>query len=147
MNELEKYFDLLENKNSDTMSLKELAELEQELGDLNDFDILESRIASEINSEDYEPSAQTKTNLDKAFNSKFKPKSSGIISLVAFEKSSPWKLMATAASISLVLFLSFQMGLNNNSSSQLNSFFLADSIDNALVDSNVTRLDSAIYFH
>lgn len=143
---MEKYFDLLQNKKSDKMTPKELAELEQELGDLNQFEDLDSRIIGELKSKVFEPSGQIKENLDNVFMAKFKPKTNGIISLHAFDKSSPWKLMATAASISLILFLSFQMGLNNNGSNQINSPFLADSIDNSFVDSNIIFLDSAIHF-
>lgn len=149
MKELEKYYDLLDKKSLEAMSTEERKLLEAELGNLNDFHALSDKIEHELNAEEFSPSPAVKMNLDKAFEQKHKQnlRQSGIISIHALSTSSPWKMMATAASFTLVLFLSLQMGFNTTEPYSQSGAMLADSINQSLIDSNHIQVDSLIRFH
>lgn len=145
MKEFEKHYDKLENLNANDLNNKDMKELENELGNLNDFVALDSMIQDELSAEEFKPSEKVKSKLDQAFERRYsnESKRSGIISINAFERSKPWKMMATAASMTIVLFLSVQMGLNRNNQG-ISSPYLADSNLSTPIDSGAVLVDSVM---
>ena len=145
MKNFDKYFDLLNEKPVKDMNEEERLLLEKELGNLSEFAETEKRIEAVFNHEDDGPSKVVKQKLDNAFERKFSTRNTrhnGIISLSAFEKSSPWKMMATAASVSIVLFLSIQMGFKGLDNPSHTSPYLADTMDKNLPDTNYWPTDT-----
>lgn len=147
MENLEKYYDILENTSIENMTEEERKMLENELGNLDSFMQLDDKIMNSVNTLTEAPSARVKQNLDNAFEARFgnnaKPKHNGIISIAAFQKSSPLKIMATAASVTLILFLSVQVGLKPvNHQAGSSTPYLADSSNNPMMDSSYMPSDT-----
>ena len=146
MKNSDKYFDLI-NKDRDKLSSEEMETLRSELGNLDQFDHLMGQVEAELNNEEFEPSANVKFSLDQAFEKRAQEntaRKNGIFSLQAFQSSSPLRFMATAASMTIVLFLSVQMGFNNQPGDEYGGPILADSIHTgAIVDSGQVQVDSA----
>jgi anti-sigma-K factor RskA len=144
MKNYDKYYELL---NKESLSSEERELLENEVGNMDDFTQLSSHIEQAVKNENLEPSHRIKQNLDAEFERKFgsrKVKHQGIIPLNNWSKQKPWSVFAAAASITIVLFLSVQLGFKGFDQNQDHSPYLADSVTQQMPDSNYWPSDTLI---
>ena len=144
---MEKLYDLLNSFKKGNMNKENKLILEEELGDMEAFEKLEDQILNDISEVD-EPREAVKNKLDAAFENRFKadnPQHLGIIPIRNINSKKPWKVFAYAASVSLFLYFTVQVGFNDMNNSYANSPLLADSIGEVSIDSNQISVDSIIF--
>jgi uncharacterized membrane protein len=142
--DLEYYFDLL-NKNPEELTVEEKKLLKNELGQMEEYNLLDKRINDALIKENLEPSSRVKENLDKAFEDQFGRQNTqhhGIVSIDGLKSKKPLNVFAAAASITIVLFLSFQVGFNGLNPKSVEQPLLADSINHHMPDSNYWPSDT-----
>lgn len=144
---MEKLYDLLNSFKEGNKDNEVKLTLENELGDMEAFEKLEERIMNDISDND-EPSNSVKNKLDAAFNQKFKsdePHQMGIIPITKLNSKKPWKVFAYAASISLFMYFTVQVGFQDMGSMNTSYPLLADSIGEVSIDSNQFSVETVVF--
>ncbi|MBD78990.1 MAG: hypothetical protein CL840_08735 [Crocinitomicaceae bacterium] len=140
-------YDLLENFESGERDKESTKKLEEQLGNMKNFEHLNNKIIDSISHQTEKPSNAVKNKLDSLFEEKVtakKPKHNGIIPLDELRHKKPWKVFAYAASFSMFLYFTVQIGFSDMSSVNVSLPLMADSLEKSSVDSNQFYIDSLV---
>ena len=146
MKDMEKLYDLLNSFKKGNTVADIRKTLEKELGSMENFEDLDKKILDSF-TEKESPSESVKSKLVVAFEEKFRANNAqhlGIIPLRNINLRKPWKV-AYAASVSLFLYFTVQVGFNGRYDAIVVLSLLADSIREVTIDSNNFSLDSLVY--
>ena len=146
MKDMEKLYDLLNSFKKGNTVADIRKTLEKELGSMENFEDLDKKILDSF-TEKESPSESVKSKLDVIFEEKFRANNAqhlGIIPLRNINLRKPWKV-AYAASVSLFLYFTVQVGFNGRYDAIVVLPLLADSIREVTIDSNNFSLDSLVY--
>jgi hypothetical protein len=146
MKDMEKLYDLLNSFKKGNTVADIRKTLEKELGSMENFEDLDKKILDSF-TEKESPSESVKSKLVVAFEEKFRANNAqhlGIIPLRNINLRKPWKV-AYAASVSLFLYFTVQVGFNGRYDAIVVLPLLADSIREVTIDSNNFSLDSLVY--
>ena|GEM_PF-3515466 len=144
---MEKLYDLLNSFKKGNSDKEDKLSLEEELGNMEAFENMEERIMNDISELDA-PNDSVKNKLDAAFAEKFradKPHQMGIIPITKLSSKKPWKVFAYAASVSLFMYFTVQVGFQDMGNFNTTYPLLADSIGEVSIDSNHISVDSVIF--
>ena len=146
MKDMEKLYDLLKSFKKGNTVADIRKTLEKELGSMENFEDLDKKILDSF-TEKESPSESVKSKLVVAFEEKFRANNAqhlGIIPLRNINLRKPWKV-AYAASVSLFLYFTVQVGFNGRYDAIVVLPLLADSIREVTIDSTNFSLDSLVY--
>ena len=146
MKDMEKLYDLLNSFKKGNTVADIRKTLEKELGSMENFEDLDKKILDSF-TEKESPSESVKSKLVVAFEEKFRANNAqhlGIIPLRNINLRKPWKV-AYAASVSLFLYFTVQVGFNGRYDAIVVLPLLADSIREVTIDSNNFSVDSLVY--
>ena len=147
MKDMEKLYDLLNSFKKGNTDADITKTLEKELGSRENFEDLDKKILDSF-TEKESPSESVKSKLDVIFEEKFRATNAqhlGIIPLRNINLRKPWKVFAYAASVSLFLYFTVQVGFNGRYDAIVVLPLLADSISEVTIDSNNFSVDSLVY--
>ena len=148
MKDMEKLYDLLNSFKKGNTDADITKTLEKELGSRENFEDLDKKILDSF-TEKESPSESVKSKLVVAFEEKFRANNAqhlGIIPLRNINLRKPWKV-AYAASVSLFLYFTVQVGFNGRYDAIVVLPLLADSISEVTIDSNNFSVDSLVYLN
>ena len=149
MKDMEKLYDLLNSFKKGNTDADITKTLEKELGSRENFEDLDKKILDSF-TEKESPSESVKSKLDVTFEEKFRANNAqhlGIIPLRNINLRKPWKVFAYAASVSLFLYFTVQVGFNGRYDAIVVLPLLADSISEVTIDSNNFSVDSLVYLN
>ena len=144
---MEKLYDLLNSFKKGNTVADIRKTLEKELGSMENFEDLDKKILDSF-TEKESPSESVKSKLVVAFEEKFRANNAqhlGIIPLRNINLRRPWTVFAYAASVSLLLYFTVQVGFNGRYVAIVVLPLLADSIREVTIDSNNFSLDSLVH--
>ena len=133
-------YDLLNDYKMGNIKPIDLENLKSEIGDVDAFLDLNTRVLDSLRDNDI-PSDDLKSSLDAQFEKKHITQH-GVIPMRNINLRKPWTVLAYAASISMFLYFSVQLGFNGMENINSSYPLLADSLEENVIDSNNFHSDT-----